>query len=403
MHNDNPRILITGALESLHFQRWCQQLAGMPFEFHLLPTNGLDPSLRDQYPGFEVHIYKPSIFTRVIARLAQLGGIGARNRFLESRRVEFIRGVLEKIRPQVVHSHGLNVNWRNQMAEIHEARRLSRWAKNSSWLYTSWGTDLDFFPKVDQTQDKLLRQIMPDVDILVTECERDRRLACAYGFRGFFWGKLPMFGGVDERLLEELCTRASQRRLILVKGRDNNAESGQDPVGRARFILDAIERERDILKEYEIVFLQASPHIAERVEAMASKGIAISAPQRFDSYNDVLSLFLRARAFIAMTVNDGLPSSLCEAMAAGALPVHSDLESVAEWVKDGENGILTPPENVGAIAAALRRIVSDHAFLDSAAALNRLAVSEKLRFKDIRKQVLQLYHDCAAFGRGRSK
>lgn len=399
MHSEPQRILIAGALESPHFQRWCEQLSGMPFEFHLLPTNGLDSSLRDRYPGFTVHIYKPSFIARMIARLLRFCGVRIRNRFLENRRVAFIGRILEKVRPQVVHSHGLNVNWRNQMVEIHMVRRSSRWAHTTPWLYTSWGTDLDFFPKVDAAQDKIIRQIMPDVDILVTECERDRRLACEYGFSGFFWGKLPMFGGVDERLLAELCTKTSARRLILVKGRDNNAESGQDPVGRAWFILDAVERERDILEGYDIVVLQASPHIAERVDAIAKNGISISAPQRFASYNDVLSLFWRARAFIAMTVNDGLPSSLCEAMAAGALPVHSDLESVAEWIKDGENGILTPPEDVDAIAAALRRVVSDDALLDSAAVLNRKAVNENLRFGDVRKRVLQLYHNCVAFGR----
>lgn len=398
--SDRKRILIAGALESPHFRRWCTQLPGMPFEFHLLATCSDDPSLKDRYPDFIVHMPEQApvglrpLPARMFSRLRRMCGIPGKERADDVRRVDFFKRTLEKVRPHVLHSHGLNVNWQNQMELLHKARLASKEAGNSIWLYTSWGTDLDFFSKIYPEQDAVIRRILPDIAMLVTECDRDRRLAYEFGFRGSFWGTLPMFGGVDERLLRDDAVLPSERRLILVKGRDNQEKKGlDDPVGRARFILDVLEREQTLLAGYEIVVLQATPSIAERVAALAERGMAIFAPRYFASYNDVLLLFLRARAFLAMTVNDGLPSSLCEAMAAGAVPVHSNLESVAEWITDGENGILTQPDDVDAIAAALRAVIEDDAFVMRAAALNRVIVRERLLFADVREQVRRLYGD----------
>ena len=404
MTNSSFRILIAGALESLHFRRWCSQLRGMPFEFHLLATCAADPGFKDAYPGFAVHVpaarVRPqSLPVRVWRRLERMCGSRGESPFYDEERLAFFEKTLVNINPHVLHSHGLNVNWRNQMKDIHRVRRVSRSAGSGVWLYTTWGTDLDFYPRFRPEQEAIVRSILTDVDLMATECSRDLRLAREFGFRGCFWGMLPMFGGVDERLFRNHGETPSRRRLILVKGRDDQEKPGyEDPVGRARFILDAVEKTRDILAGHEIVVLQAGPRIAERVAALAEDGLAISAPGYFASYDDVMRLHARARAFFAMTVNDGLPSSLCEAMAAGALPVHSNLESVAEWVTDGENGILAAPDDVDAIAAAIRRVVTDDLFVGRAAARNKEIVAQRLGFEHIRRRVLQLYKDGIAMG-----
>lgn len=84
--------------------------------------------------------------------------------------------------------------------------------------------------------------------------------------------------------------------------------------------------------------------------------------------NDALpAFFARATAFVAPYVvlasgdKDGIPTSLVEAMAAGVPIVASDVGAIAEVVVDGQEGLLVPPGEPQALAAALLRVANDQA------------------------------------------
>ena len=50
----------------------------------------------------------------------------------------------------------------------------------------------------------------------------------------------------------------------------------------------------------------------------------------------------------------------------GALPVHSDMESVREWITHGVNGLLFPVSDIGALTACIERGLVDEALFSSA-------------------------------------
>lgn len=56
---------------------------------------------------------------------------------------------------------------------------------------------------------------------------------------------------------------------------------------------------------------------------------------------------------------DGLPNVLLEAMSMGLAVVGSAVSAIPEAVVDGENGLLVPPEDTGALAAAIERLAVD--------------------------------------------
>lgn len=56
---------------------------------------------------------------------------------------------------------------------------------------------------------------------------------------------------------------------------------------------------------------------------------------------------------------EGIPVVLMEAMSSGIPVVASDLSGIPELVVDGESGMLTPPGDAAAIAAALERLAAD--------------------------------------------
>ena len=56
---------------------------------------------------------------------------------------------------------------------------------------------------------------------------------------------------------------------------------------------------------------------------------------------------------------DGLPVTLLEAMALGCAVVASRLSGIDAAVVDGESGLLVPPGDAGALAAALEALLAD--------------------------------------------
>ncbi|HHL19193.1 MAG TPA: colanic acid biosynthesis glycosyltransferase WcaL [Thiothrix sp.] len=56
---------------------------------------------------------------------------------------------------------------------------------------------------------------------------------------------------------------------------------------------------------------------------------------------------------------DGIPNVMAEAMATGLPIVSSPISGIPELVKDNRNGLLVPPRDVDALAAALQRLLSN--------------------------------------------
>ncbi|MBE3065757.1 MAG: glycosyltransferase [Spirochaetes bacterium] len=61
--------------------------------------------------------------------------------------------------------------------------------------------------------------------------------------------------------------------------------------------------------------------------------------------DELVRLLQTAVVSVSNLPNDGVPVSMLEAMACGALPVMSNLESIREWITHGVNGLLFDPDN----------------------------------------------------------
>jgi glycosyltransferase involved in cell wall biosynthesis len=59
-----------------------------------------------------------------------------------------------------------------------------------------------------------------------------------------------------------------------------------------------------------------------------------------------------------------LPLAILEAMAVGTPVVATDVGGVRDLVRDGDTGLLVPPEDPAALAAALVRVLQDDDLAD---------------------------------------
>ncbi len=93
---------------------------------------------------------------------------------------------------------------------------------------------------------------------------------------------------------------------------------------------------------------------------------------------DVLPLYARSSVFVLMAQPEwhwGVPNVIVEALASGNAVVTTRFGSVEELVRDGETGLLVPPRDPKALAAAISRLADDEALRSRLAAAGRAAVA----------------------------
>jgi len=171
---------------------------------------------------------------------------------------------------------------------------------------------------------------------------------------------LPPETSADQRNSNELLAVG---RLSRVKGLDlllrAFAVSGlKGTGGRLTILGEGPER----------AFLESLAGELGITEAVSLPGI-VQDPERW---------MAQCALFVLPSRYEGFPNALLEAMAMGCAVVAADCPSgPRELVLDGENGLLVPPENIEALAAALKTLMGDAALRRR---LGERAVSVRQRF-----------------------
>ncbi|MBS1846935.1 MAG: glycosyltransferase family 4 protein [Actinobacteria bacterium] len=100
--------------------------------------------------------------------------------------------------------------------------------------------------------------------------------------------------------------------------------------------------------------------------------------------------FAGAAVFVLPSRHEPFGIVNVEAMAAGTPVIATAVGGVPEFVHDGENGIVIPPEDAGAMAHAITRVLDDTALRDRLVA-NAKLTAEQFRWQNIAAQYEQIY------------
>lgn len=391
------RILFVAMAESSHTARWVKQLANTGWDMHVFDAMaagvGLELSGVTAYTVFSSPVPTPHLIAHHAATTLWPGRNPLSKRLLPRLatrlmppRARMLAELIKQLKPDVVHS----LEMQHESYIVLEAQRLLGAEFSMPWIYSSWGSDLYLYGNDPHHRDRI-KAVLAACDYYIADCARDIVLAQQLGFRGEVLGVYPGVGGfaiAEMRQYMQADTPAT-RRVIALKGYDGWA-------GRARVGLRALRQCADQLRDYSIEIYSAGKKTKLLAAWLSQQtGLRVRViPQ--SSHVEILKLMGRARTAIGLSISDGTPNSMLEAMTMGALPIQSDTVSTGEWITDGVNGLLVPPEDVDRVAAAVRRALLDDDLVDQAAQLNYQMAMERLDVALIQPQVCALYERVAA-------
>jgi len=396
------RILFVGDAFSVHTARWIAQLRPTGWDVHLFdPLNRL---LHEELEGIAIHTGWKKTANPPGARVSYVWPF-LRGRHFFQRNLPAVWALIlpetgrrlarliEKLKPDVIHSLGLQ----SHSEAVLRAMDLLGGELPSPWIYSSRGSDVFFYGQRPEQREPI-RRVLSSCGYYFCDCQRDVHLARREGFRGEVLGIVPGGGGYPVREMVGMAGRLlpSQRRTIAVKGL-------QTEVGNARAAIDALRICSGRLRGYAVKLYQAHAVTREAARRLGEDTGTIVEIVPRSSNRKIWSLFGEARISLGISYSDGLPNSLIEAMIMGAFPIQTDPGgATAEWIADGVNGRLVPPDDPGAIAATIVEALGADEKVDAAMEINRRLAFERADEAKIRKLVVEAYQYVIEIGRARS-
>jgi glycosyltransferase involved in cell wall biosynthesis len=297
-----------------------------------------------------------------------------------TRSAKKLRSVIERVKPELIHA--MRIPYEGMLAADAYA--------GIPLLVSVWGNDFTLHAPSTRLMGHYTRWTMKVTDALHADCQRDIRLAQEWGFAP----KRPTLvtpgnGGVrtdiffpPKKLVEAPVVinprgfRGYVRNDVFFK----SIPLVLKEIPGARFLCTSMAGESQALQWIK--------------ELGIGHAVDLLPPMPYAQMADV---YRRAAVLVSPSVHDGTPNTLLEGMACGCFPVAGDLESIREWITDGENGLLTdatvPPRLAESIVMALK----SKDLREQAAGLNKKRIEEGAEYQACMKKADNFYKNLTGF------
>jgi len=291
-----------------------------------------------------------------------------------TRSAKKLRTMIERVRPDLVHA--MRIPYEGMLAaDAHIGTPL---------LVSVWGNDFTLHAPSTRLMSHYTRWTMQVTNALHADCQRDIRLAQEWGFAP----KRPTLvtpggGGIRTDVFYPPETLVEKPVVINPRGFRayvrNNVFFKAIPlvlkeIPETRFLCASMSGESQVLQWIEEL------GIAHAVELLAPMPHA-----------QMAEVYRGAAVLVSPSVHDGTPNTLLEGMASGCFPVAGDLESIREWITDGENGLLTDATDPGRLAESIVRALKSKDLRKQAAGLNAKRIAEGAEYNACMSQASAFY------------
>ena len=396
-----PKILFIGHGESTHTQAWIDLLKDAEFNVRLfsLPngvppadwwartystTYGEPPKDSETRVGFFNKGRPRRVFERSVARLRNIPW-RAEQKFLE-----WLAEIIRSWQPDVIHTLGLEPAsyFYLSLRQHYGLSGIGKWIAQ-----VRGGPDLALHRLLPE-YDERIRDVLTQCDRLIADNQQNYEYALALGLKEqqvAEIGVVPGTGGVDvETLAANWQGPPSHRRGIIWPKAYESPQSTTLPV------LEALRLAWNRLPPCEVRILGA--HSVQPTVRMWFHTLPAEIRERCSlvdrvSREQTLQWLTGARVMLAPALADGVPNSLYEAMAAGAFPIVSPLDTIRNVVAEERNVLFARNLYPEEIADALVKAMTDDSLVDAAAAKNLELVKRIAGRNEIRARVINFYEE----------
>src|SRR5437588_54293 len=293
--------------------------------------------------------------------------------------VAFIR----RERFSVVHTNDLYSNlfaipaaWLARVPVIVSSRRdLARW-----WWYTPVRRKI-----LRRVQDLSTRILVNSEavrqELLVRDSFAAERIHVVYN--GIDTEKFTQVSPDRERLFPGI---SANHKLIIMVSNMHTAMKGHGD------LIEAAQTVRVTCPEARIILAgdgEMRQFFEDQVKAAGLREMFVFLGHR----SDIPALLACCDIGVLASRSEGLPNAVLEYMAAGLPVVATAVGGVPEIIEDEVNGLLIPPENPAALAAAILRLLKDERLCKTLGKAARERTLSQFNFASVIANLRQLYKD----------
>jgi glycosyltransferase involved in cell wall biosynthesis len=290
------------------------------------------------------------------------------------RAIAEVLNALKDLRPDLVSTHTAKAGW---------IARAAAWRLKVPAIYTphGWSIEARISPLVGRVLAMAERAAARWCSAIICVCEQERRLALA-----------KRIAPARKLFVVHNGVRDVSRPLL--------ADAQREPVrlcSVARFaspkdhgtLLSALARLKS--QSWAIDLVGDGPLLSER--RRQAEALGFGERIHFHGYlADPAEVLSRAQVFVLSTRSEAFPRSILEAMRAGLPVVATDVGGVAESVQPDVTGLLTPPHDAAALAAALAKLIGDRDLRRAMGESARAAYESRFRLEAMVDRTAAIYN-----------
>lgn len=380
------KLLYLGDPAAIHVQRWLRYMVQAGHQVHLVPYPDAFAAVPSgALAGVRIHGGHGSALRR---RLHSWRGFYSKYLIIEN--ILRTRRLLRQERFDLVHAHYISAcGWIGAMTGFHPL------------VLTAWGSDINVDPGRSPFYRILTRQALRRADLITANSNDLKKKITEFGIAT---AKIHVIqGGLELEKFPFQRGNAALRRQLGLK--DENVVLSTRMLGKV-YNLDIIVRAIPLVKktvpQVRFVFLYRGTAAQEQdlKRLIQELGVADSVLLLGAVENQRIAEYYHlADIFVSVTSSEGMPGSLTEAMACGAVPVVSDLPVFRDWITPGQNAMIVPVRDENATAQAIIHLLQNPELCQQIAQRNRQLVTERADHRRWMQQVENMYFDLVRAGR----
>ena len=367
--NRTLRLLMLSDLGSPHTQRWAVALANRRFRVMVVGLNPVPSGWCKGVSGLQVKDLgipreKSVRGERTLAKLCY---------YLTA--VPRVKRILRSFRPHILHAH--------------YATSYGLLASTSGfhpWICSVWGSDVYSFPRKGLLHRQLLRFVLSRADqvcatssVMAEECRK-------YTIRNIH---VTPFG-IDCRQFHPRAGIGSQNAHAITVGTIKSLE----PNYRIDLLIRSFAEicRRHPWADLKLLIVGNGSQRSELeslVEREGLSGRTFFAGQV--PHQKVAEYLRRLSVYVAVSASESFGVAVLEASACGIPVVVSRVGGLVEVVRDGETGLIVPPDNLQATTTAIEKLVMDPTLRSTMGAAGRRWVADQYNWERSVEIMLDVY------------